>query len=275
MIATILFHSQVFALALFSFVCAVFIISQIRKDNSIMDIAYGPAFFVSALFTTIFNVSGSSIASIIILTGIAIWSTRLSIRIGKKNWGKKEDVRYANWRNEWMKKGYFYFFVRSFLQINILQGIIIFFIATPFIISLSTSSYSSYGFLFAGIFVFCFGLLYESIADWQLDSFLTKKRTGIETTPIMTTGLFKFSRRPNYFGETLIWWGFAIICLPLPYGFLALISPILITYIVTKITGPMLERLFLEKYPEEYKKYMQETNYFIPDFSKKSTPHLL
>ena len=80
----------------------------------------------------------------------------------------------------------------------------------------------------------------------------------------MVTGLFRYARRPNYFGETLIWWGLAVIVLPLPFGYLGLISPLLITYIVTMVTGPMLEKIFLEKYPTEYRAYMDRTNYFIP-----------
>jgi steroid 5-alpha reductase family enzyme len=102
------------------------------------------------------------------------------------------------------------------------------------------------------------------VADYQLDKFIARKKAGTETATIMKRGLFKYSRRPNYFGETLVWWGLAIITLPLPFGWIGLISPILITYIVTKITGPMLEKIFLEKYPEEYGKYIAETAYFIP-----------
>jgi len=85
----------------------------------------------------------------------------------------------------------------------------------------------------------------------------------------MTRGLFSLSRRPNYFGETLIWWGLAIMVLPLPLGWIAISSPLLITYIVTKVTGPMLEDSFLEKYPEKYQHYMDTTSYFIPWFKKK------
>ncbi len=80
----------------------------------------------------------------------------------------------------------------------------------------------------------------------------------------MTTGLFRYSRRPNYFGETLIWWGLAIMVLPLPFGYLALISPIVITYIVTCVTGPMLEKIFLARNEAEYRAYMETTSYFIP-----------
>jgi steroid 5-alpha reductase family enzyme len=80
----------------------------------------------------------------------------------------------------------------------------------------------------------------------------------------MTSGLFHYSRRPNYFGEVLIWVGLATMAYPLPYGAWAVLSPLLIWYIVTRVTGPMLEKIFLEKYPAEYRAYMHSTNYFIP-----------
>ncbi len=268
MLEIILFNSFVFITFLFIYVTGVFIIAQTKRDNSIMDIAYGPAFFVSALCTYIYTGPGTT-ASLLILCGMGIWATRLAIRIGKKNWGKPEDARYAAWRQEWLKKGRWYFIVRSYMQVNILQGIIIFFVSSPFIIAHSAPSDIATFWIIAGTSIYIFGLLYESIADWQLDAFLARKRAGTESAILMTSGLFHYSRRPNYFGETLIWWGFAVIAISLPYGYLAIVSPLLITYIVTKVTGPMLERIFLEKYPTEYRAYMATTNYFLPNWLKK------
>lgn len=264
----LLFNSFVFITFLLAYIVFIFLTAQIRHDNSVMDIAYGPAFFISALGTYIVT-GGGNLASTLILIGMGVWATRLAVRIGRKNWGKPEDARYAAWRTEWMKSGYLYFLIRSFLQVNLLQGVIIFIVACPFLIAHSASNEPATLWLILGSAVYLFGLTYESIADWQLDSFLARKRAGTEPAVLMTSGLFHYSRRPNYFGETLIWWGFALIALTLPSGYLALFSPLLITYIVTKVTGPMLEKIFLEKYPNEYRAYMATTNYFIPGFQKK------
>jgi steroid 5-alpha reductase family enzyme len=106
--------------------------------------------------------------------------------------------------------------------------------------------------------------VYETVADLQLDRFIMRKQAGLEAAPLMTKGLFMYSRRPNYFGESLVWWGQAIMVLPLPFGMLGILSPLVITYVVVKVTGPMLERIFLEKYPAEYQAYMRTTNYFLP-----------
>ncbi len=234
-----------------------------------MDIAYGPTFLISGIASALLLTSYSWL-TLLILSLIALWSLRLGIRIFRKNYGQKEDARYAAWRTLWSTRGQVYFIVRSYLQINLLQGIIILVVASPLIISLTQLSVSTtlYPLLVysipLGVLIFITGLVIETVADWQLDRFIAGKRTGTETATLMTQGLFRYSRRPNYFGESLIWWGLAIIVLPLPYGYLALLSPLLITFIVTRVTGPMLEQIFLEKYPVEYAAYMATTSYFIP-----------
>ncbi len=249
-------------------VSVVFIISHLFKDNSIMDMFYGPIFFATAFVAqNITDVSGPLLTIITIC--IALWATRLGTRIFLKNAGHKEDARYAKWRDEWSKKGRVYFILRSYAQVNLLQGLVILGILMPFIIAFSSPQVISPFFAVLGFIVFAFGLGSESLADWQLDKFIARKKAGTETATLMTTGLFAYSRRPNYFGETLIWWGLAIMVLPLPLGWLAFLSPLLITYIVTKVTGPMLEQQFLERYGDEYRNYMKTTSYFVPRFDKK------
>lgn len=263
----LLFYITIFALVVLTYNTFVFLLSVFKKDNSIMDIAYGPAFLVGAVGSLLIT-GNYNLISYLMLALISAWSLRLSIRIFKKNRHKPEDLRYANWREKWSKKGKGYFYLRSYLQIYILQGSIIVLIALPFIISLTNPSAKLNWWVFIGIAISVLGLLYESLADWQLDKFLARKKSGTETATLMTTGLFRFSRRPNYFGETLVWWGLAIAVLPTTFGFMALVSPLLITYIVTKVTGPMLEKIFLKNYPTEYEAYMKQTNYFVPWFPK-------
>jgi steroid 5-alpha reductase family enzyme len=195
---------------------------------------------------------------------IVLWATRLSVRIYQKNAGKPEDERYAAWRHTWMQRGQVYFVVRTYLQIFLLQGSIIAIVGLPAFLAVTYAEAFSPVILAVGLVIFLFGLFYESIADWQLDRFITKKKAGLIDDPLMRTGLFRYSRRPNYFGEATIWTGLSLTVTTVPYGFIVLLSPILITYIVTQVTGPMLERIFLEKYPKQYREYMNQTSYFIP-----------
>jgi len=259
----LLITSGIVGLILILYSVIAFVVARILHDNSVMDVLYGPAFTVASISTMVLT-STYTLLSVLVAGCIGLWATRLFVRIFRKNFGKPEDARYAAWRNQWMKRGRGYFLLRSYLQVNLLQCVLIFFIALPAIIALSFPTSYNAAWLTAGFLVFAFGLAYETIADWQLDAFIQRKIAGTESATLMTQGLFRYCRRPNYFGETLVWWGLTIMVLPLPFGYLAVISPLVITYIVTKITGPMLENMFLEKYPDKYREYIRTTNYFIP-----------
>lgn len=249
---------------IFILVTALFVLAVYKKDNSIMDIAYGPLFFVAGLFTTL-TLGIFEPLPLLILLAIFLWALRLSSRIYRKNAGQPEDARYATWRTAWSARSRAYFLLRSYLQVFILQGAIITIVSTPLLMALSFSATALNPLVLGiGLLVFITGLTIETIADRQLDAFIARKKASTESAPLMTSGLFRYSRRPNYFGESLIWFGLAIMVLPVPYGYLALISPITITYIVTKVTGPMLEAIFLAREPEAYRAYMAKTSYFIP-----------
>ncbi len=246
-----------------SLLSAVFLLALYLKDNSIIDIVYGPTFALVA-WVMIFYTNTKDIFPILISVCITLWALRLGARLLKKNWRKPEDQRYATWRREWKKRGSFYFIVRSYIQIFLLQGLIISIIGLPIVISIVYTDYVHPVLFILSMTIFVFGLMYESIADYQLDSFLKQKKLGKNTSELMTTGLFTYSRRPNYFGEITIWVGLSISVISTPIWWLAIFSPLTIWYIITFITGPMLEKIFLDTYPEKYKKYMETTNYLLP-----------
>ena len=246
-----------------SFLTVIFLLALFKKDNSIMDIAYGPTFAIAGISLLTITQTAETLA-IVVVGCITLWASRLSIRIYRKNAGKPEDQRYAAWRTEWMKRGKAYFILRSYGQIYLLQGAIIAIVGLPMVFAISFAGEMQLVWLIAGAFIFATGLSYETIADMQLDAFLQQKRAGTTDEVLMKTGLFHFSRRPNYFGEATIWTGLAIMVIPVSYGWIAILSPIVITYIVTMVTGPMLERIFLKQYPDEYRAYINTTSYFIP-----------
>ena len=249
--------------SIWTFLTVLFFIALIRADNSLMDIAYGPTFTIAA-WSTILYTETTEPLPLIIAGFITLWALRLSIRIGRKNWGKPEDPRYAAWRTAWSARGRWYFFLRSYLQVYLLQGMVIAIVGLPTLLAVANADELNYWFLALGAFVFASGLAYETIADQQLDHWLTRKKRGETDANLMQEGLFRYSRRPNYFGEVTIWVGLMLIVLPLPFGWLALLSPLLIWYIVTYVTGPMLENIFLEKFPEQYQTYIETTNYLVP-----------
>lgn len=240
---------------------ALFFVAQFKKDNSIIDIAYGLTFIITAciLASKRLELHTLSPASTIILVLISVWGIRLAYRIFSKNKGKPEDFRYQSWRATWMRKGLRYYFARAYLQIFILQGLIISIVLLPFTISLSSTSQSNSLLLF-GLIVWACGFLFEAIGDKQLDTFI--KDTHKKST-IMTTGLWKYTRHPNYFGESMMWFGLAFIAYSSGVSFFVFLSPLLITYLLLFVSGiPMLEKKW-DGIPE-WEVYKKKTSAFIP-----------
>lgn len=249
------------AIALLGYQVLAFGIGTVLGDNSVMDILYGIGIALVPWSIILWSGQEIGVAGALVLTLGSVWALRLSGRILRKNWGKPEDQRYANWREQWLQRGVWYFYARSFIQIYLLQGVIMYVVALPMVLVLAVGA-SGNPVMWIGVAIWLIGFLYEATADWQLDRFLADPdRTGL-----MTDGLFRYSRRPNYCGESLQWWGMAVIAaavVPLwPWSAIAFASPLLITYIVTQVTGPMLERQF-EGQPG-FDRYRQCVNYFIP-----------
>ena len=237
------------------------------RRNDIMDILWGPGIALYAWIT--YGVVGSSTHAWIIPLLITLWALRLSIHIGMRA-SSQEDTRYATWRKEWMHRGERYFRIRSLFQIFILQGILMLVIALPAMLAI----YFGWGerimwWQIIGILIWLEGFTIETIADWQLLDFLHRKHAGLEQETFMKRGLWAWSRHPNYFGEAEQWWGVFLIALTqyAPWTWLGILSPILITYLILKVSGiPMLEAQFADN--PEYQHYKEKVNAFIPWYKK-------
>lgn len=247
---------------LFIYATTMFALACIKKDNSIMDIAYGPAFLVASYVTAFIALTLFPLAphSVLILLFITIWALRLATRIYRKNKGKPEDFRYKAWRDAWMLKGKAYFYTRSYLQIFLLQALVVSIVLLPF--TLTVQNIGQFMVLsYLGIALWCIGFLFESIADAQLDRFI--KDPNPLKGLIMHSGLWKYSRHPNYFGESLMWWGLAFLGFSISGNPFVFLSPILITYLLLYVSGiPMLEKRFTGN--PEWETYKARTSAFVP-----------
>jgi steroid 5-alpha reductase family enzyme len=252
---------QLMATVVFFHSCFWFIMSLIAKRNDVADIAWGLGFIIIVLFLNIFYPTQAY--GQFIYTLVVIWGLRLTFHIGWRNAKKEEDFRYKKWRQDWGKS----FYWRSFLQVYLLQGFFMFLIALPFCFASKTN----YTFtpninsgtirFFTGLLLWVTGFLFESVADYQLEKFKKTKQPG----QIMQSGLWQFSRHPNYFGEILIWWGLFILISPPGW---AIISPLLISYLLVFVSGvPMLEKKYQGN--PEFELYKYRTNKLIPWFPKK------
>lgn len=248
------------ALVIFIYLSGLFILAQLKEDNSIMDIGWGIGFIIITLFT--FFTTGDWYPRQIVISALVIaWGSRLSAHIYLKKKGRGEDPRYAKWRKEWK----YHFRLRSFFQVFMLQGFFMLVIASPIIIINACSCKGLLPLDLIGIGLWFFGFMFESVGDAQLKRFLSRKKNRGK---IMTEGLWKYTRHPNYFGEAVMWWGIFIIAMAPRHLWLVIISPLTITWLLRFVSGvPMAERSMKER--KGFKEYARKTNAFIPWFPKK------
>ncbi len=253
------------ALLLAAYFMLVFIVALIWADNSLVDIAYGAGFVMIAWYLASLW-SAWTDRQLIILACVTVWGVRLTLHILFKNWGKPEDFRYQAWRETWMKNGMLYFFFRSLGQIYLLQGAVILVVSLPVMIVFATIQEPLAWYNWFGLAVWGIGFFFEVVGDWQLDRFIRKPENKGQ---IMTTGLWRFTRHPNYFGEAMMWWGLFLVVLGLPLSHIALLSPILITFLLTQVSGiPMLEKRWAGR--ADWEEYRRKTSVFIPWFPGKA-----
>lgn len=233
----------------------LFLLSIVLKDNSIADIFWGMGFLQVAIHA--FVLSGTRMASQVLFTIlIALWALRLASYILSKRWLKTgEDPRYAGWRVQWK-----HFYLRSFFQVYLLQATLLFIIAIP-ILLIHTAPPPVGVITVVGLCIALFGLIYETIGDLQLRSFIKTKKKG----QIMTQGLWKYSRHPNYFGESLFWLGASVVAAQVSP--LAIISWILITFLLRYVSGvPLAEERYADN--QAFQAYKRKTPPMIPNFFK-------
>lgn len=246
------------------FMTAVFVLAMYLKDNSIVDVAYGLAFILVCLAAFFGHGSGHP-RQILVLALVTLWGARLAAHIFLRKGGEGEDFRYRQWRDAWGKT----FVWRSFLQIFMLQGAVVLAVALPILLVINNPGRALGMLDLLGGVVWLFGFSFEAVGDWQLLQF---KKVPENRGRIIQTGLWRFTRHPNYFGEATLWWGLFLIALNVPYGALAIASPVLVDFLLLKVSGiPMLEAKYLGN--SEFEAYKQRTNAFFPWFPRSGGAH--
>lgn len=238
-----------------------FLLSVVKKKNDVADVAWGLGFVLLA-WVSFFIGQGQSFIGLIVNILITIWGVRLAYHIHTRNKGKIEDYRYSKWRKEWGR----WFYLRSYLQVYLLQGMLLFLIVLPvLLIHKSTNSSLNY-LVFIGIALWVIGFIFESVGDAQLARFIKNKNNKGK---LMQAGLWRYTRHPNYFGEVTQWWGIWLISMSAPDGLIGIVGPLTITLLILKVSGiPMLEKKMKEN--PEFLDYKRQTSMFIPWFSKNT-----
>ena len=250
------------AVALLLTMNSMFVVGMRAGDNSLIDIAYGPAFVLASLGGWLAGGAQMHARPLLMLCLLALWAVRLGLHIGLRHKGRGEDFRYRAFRESWGET----FVWRSFLQIYMLQGLVVFVVASPVLLAIAGPGQGLAWTDALGALLFALGFAFEAVGDWQLSRF---RKDPANKGRIMTSGLWRYTRHPNYFGEAVLWTGFFFLGLGAEHGMYGLISPLLIAFLLLKLSGiPMLE----EKYKgrPDFEAYREATSPFFPWPPKKS-----
>lgn len=249
------------------------LVARKLRNNGIVDVVwslgFGPLALV-ALFVTP-HLAVNSLARVrwdVITALVLIWSLRLGthLLVRVRAHHPREDVRYAKLRQEWgaaTNRKMFWFFQ--------LQGVLQVVLSAPiFLVNLDNSGTETCSGIgatgCAGALLWFVGIAGESLADRQLACF---RADPANKGKVCQTGLWNYSRHPNYFFEWLVWVGYAVFALGSPWGWLGLIAPALMLHFLLNVTGiPMTEELSLKSKGDAYREYQRTTSAFVPWFRK-------
>jgi steroid 5-alpha reductase family enzyme len=225
-------------------------------NASIVDTWWGPAFLVATAMYLEASPPRTPRAWVVAAV-VILWAVRLAWHIGRRNTGHGEDPRYRQMRERHGARWWW----RSYVQVFLLQATIAWIVSWPLYFAVRSGSPFPTALDLLGLALFAIGWSLETVADAQLIGF---KREASNRGRVMERGLWRYSRHPNYFGEALLWWGIGLLGVSALGGWLGLIGPALLTFLLLRVSGvALLERGLLASKPD-YPQYVARTSAFIP-----------
>jgi len=246
--------------ALFLLMCFIWLWFRKIQNAAVVDVGWGNGFAMMGI-VAFFLAEGWLDRKLLVAGLVVFWGERLTIHllIDRVLGGKPEDGRYVQMRENWKTNLNAKFF--GFFQFQTLLVVIL---SLPFTLAMLNPEESFTMFDMVGAALWLIGLVGESISDAQLRRFKGRPDSKGKTC---RDGLWGYSRHPNYFFEWVIWIGYGVIALGAPMGWLGLISPLAMLYILTKVTGiPLTEAQAVKSRGDDYREYQRTTSAFIPWF---------
>ncbi|MEO1162633.1 MAG: DUF1295 domain-containing protein [Chloroflexota bacterium] len=230
-------------------------ISLLITDASIVDIFWG-AGFVFIAWCYVFLQDSITIRAWLMTLLVSLWGGRLVLYLAWRNLGKGEDFRYKRWRADAGQKWWWLSYIRVFM----LQGVVMLIVSVP-ILGVHQTAETSLNWLDGlAIALWSIGFSFEVIGDWQLARF---KSNPANEGKILDTGLWRYTRHPNYFGDAVVWWAFYILALA-SGAWWTIFGAITMTFFLMRVSGvPMLERSLKKRKPA-YQAYVERTSSFFP-----------
>jgi steroid 5-alpha reductase family enzyme len=240
----------------------LWLVSLALKNSSIVDIFWGTGFVITTWMAFLLTPDGYIVRKWLISVLVTIWGLRLSLHILTRNWRKPEDFRYQVWRKEAGPTWWW----RSFFKVFLIQGILLWIIATPLFAAQINARPDHLIWLdILAIPVWLIGFFFESMGDWQLARF---KSDPANKGKLLNTGVWRYTRHPNYFGDATQWWAYYLIALAAA-GWWTVFSPIIMTLLLLRVSGVALLEKSLKEAKPGYKEYIETTSGFIPWFPRK------
>ncbi len=239
----------------------LWIISIFIKNVSIVDLFWGVGFVITDGWYLIATET-FSYRNILFFVLVTVWGLRLSVYLALRNIGKGEDFRYREFRKNYGERNYWWI---SFFQTFLLQGVLMWLISITLWGANQPMDDLRLNFAdYLGLLVWITGFIFEAGGDYQLAKF---KKDKSNKGKVLNSGLWRFTRHPNYFGDAAIWWGYGIICIGAGhYWYTA--GSILMTLLIIKVSGVALLEKTLKIQKPEYQEYMHKTSSFLPWFPK-------
>ena len=235
--------------------------ARVMRKISIVDVAWGGGFILVVILNLVMART-VTMRQILVTSMVFIWGVRLIGHLYSRFRGKPEDYRYLQMRQRWGNRAA----VRTYTHVFLFQGLLVLTIGYPLIMVNVYIEETLYLSDIIGTAIWLAGFLCETIADFQLRRFIRFEKKSKED--IMTRGLWRYSRHPNYFGEALLWWGVTLVILPIRYGGLAFLGPLILTILLLKVSGvPLLEKRYADN--PAYREYARKTSLFVPWFPKE------
>ncbi|MFA5972393.1 MAG: DUF1295 domain-containing protein [Lentimicrobiaceae bacterium] len=248
-------------LAIILMMTLLWLTSIMIKNVSIVDLFWGIGFVVASVVYFIYT-EGFEIRKILLMTMVTIWGLRLSIYLAWRNLGKGEDFRYQKFRKDFGEHRYWWY---SFFSVFLLQGVLMWLISVP-LLGAQFYTGTHLGILdYIGIIFWIIGMVFEAGGDFQLARF---KADPSNKGKVLNTGLWHYTRHPNYFGDAAVWLGYGFICLSAG-SYIPVLGTVLMTALIIKVSGVALLEKTLKETKPQYKEYIEKTSAFIPWFPKK------
>jgi steroid 5-alpha reductase family enzyme len=235
----------------------VWLLSLARRDVSIVDVFWGLGFVLVALVSHACGEGAVARKNLITILTIA-WGLRLAIYLLWRNWDQEEDYRYRAMRARYGER----FPLVSLYLVFGLQGALMWIVSLPIQVAQSSPTPEHLTWLdVTGALLWAVGLGFEAIGDWQLSRF---RADAANRGKVMDRGLWRYTRHPNYFGDAVVWWGFFLVALATPRGWWSAVGPLLMTFLLLRVSGVALLERGLKRRKPDYQAYVDRTSAFIP-----------